>query len=169
MRSGDLQTIPDTPVCCACAGVKQIRDSFRGSIFTATNTGDAIHSDVSGPLPRSRSGCKHTVPFIDEHSRYVTMFAIKCKSEVLTWFKAFKREFERQNETKINVIHSENRGEFTLVAKFAARNGIVVYHSAPYTPQANGIAERTNRTIFEMARGPHHPAAIRIAQTFLGR
>jgi hypothetical protein len=49
-------------------------------------------------------------------------------------------------------VHPANGGEYTPVAKFAASRGIAVHRSAPYTPQANGVAERANRTIFEMAR-----------------
>jgi transposase InsO family protein len=47
--------------------------------------------------------------------------------------------------------HSDNGGEYTPVSKFATARGIAVHRSAPYAPQANGIAERANRTIFEMA------------------
>jgi transposase InsO family protein len=92
------------------------------------------------------------VSFIDEHSRYVTVFAMKRKSDVLGFFKIFLREFERRQETKIKAVHSDNGGEYTPVAKFATGRGIAVHRSAPSAPQANGIAERANRTIFEMAR-----------------
>jgi transposase InsO family protein len=92
------------------------------------------------------------VSFIDEHSRYVTVFAMKRKSDVLGFFKIFLREFERRQETNIKAVHSDNGGEYTPVAKFATGRGIAVHRSAPSAPQANGIAERANRTIFEMAR-----------------
>jgi transposase InsO family protein len=67
-------------------------------------------------------------------------------------FQAILREFERRQETKINAVHSENGGEYTPVANFATGRGIAVHRSAPYASQANGLAERANRTIFEMAR-----------------
>jgi Integrase core domain/GAG-pre-integrase domain len=116
MRNGELHTIPDVPICDACVRGKHSRDSFPGSICTATKPGDVIHSDVAGPLPRSHSGCRYTVSFIDEHSRYVTVFAMKQKSDVLGCFKSFVREFE----TKIKAVHSDNGGEYAPVAKFAA-------------------------------------------------
>jgi transposase InsO family protein len=134
MRNGDLQTIPDVPICDACVRGKHSRDRFTGSICTATKPGDVIHSDVAGPLPRSHSGCRYTVSFIDEHSRYVTVFAMKQKSDVLGCFKSFVREFERRHETKIKAVHSDNGGEYTPVAKFAASRGIAIHRSAPYTP-----------------------------------
>jgi GAG-pre-integrase domain/gag-polypeptide of LTR copia-type len=93
MRNGELHTIPDVPICDACVRGKHSRDSFPGSICTATKPGDVIHSDVVGPVPRSHSGCRYTVSFIDEHSRYVTVFAMKQKYDVLGCFKPFVREF----------------------------------------------------------------------------
>jgi hypothetical protein len=136
----------------ACVRGKQSRDSFTGSISTETKPSDVIHSDVAGPLPRSHSGCRYTVSFIDEHSRYVTVFAVKRKSVVLGCFKSFLREFERRRETKIKAVHSYNCGEYTPFAKLSTGRGIAVHRSAPYAPQANRIAERANRTFFEMAR-----------------
>jgi GAG-pre-integrase domain len=87
MRNGEQLTIPDMPICYSCVRRKQSRDRFTGSISTATKPGDIIHSDVSGPLPRSNSGYRYTVSFIDEHNRYVTVFAMKRKSDVLGFFK----------------------------------------------------------------------------------
>jgi hypothetical protein len=63
---------------------------------TATKAGDVIHSDVAGLLPRWDSGCRYTVPFVDDNSRYVSVLTIKRKSDVLGCFKIFLREFERR-------------------------------------------------------------------------
>jgi hypothetical protein len=52
---------------------------------------------------------------------------------------------------KIKDVHTDNGGEYTPVVKFAT-GSIAVHGSAPYAQKANGIAERANRTIFEMAR-----------------
>jgi transposase InsO family protein len=152
MRNGELLTIHDMPICDSCVRGKQSRDRFTSSISTATKPGDVIHSDFAGPLPRSHLGCRYTVSFIDEHSRYVTVFAMKRKSDVLACVKSFLREFERPQETKIKAVHSDNGGEYTTVAKFATGRSIAVHRSAPYALQDNGIAEGANRTIFEMAR-----------------
>jgi hypothetical protein len=121
MRNGELLTIPDTPIFDACVRGKQSRDCFTGSIPTATKPGDVINSDVAGPLPRSHSRCRYIVSFIDEHSRYVSVLAMKRKFEVLGCLKSFLREFERRQETKIKAVHSDNSGEYTPVAKFAIR------------------------------------------------
>ena len=60
--------------------------------------------------------------------------------------------FEKQHETTIKSIHSDNGGEYIPVAQYAIENGIDVTRSAPYSPQANGIAEIMNRTLIEAVR-----------------
>jgi transposase InsO family protein len=107
---------------------------------------------VVGPLPPFHSGSCYLVTFVDEFTRCVTIFALIRKSAVLDSFKVSHREFERLHTTTIKAIHSENGGEYAPVATYALQLGITVHRSAPYTPQSNGIAERQNRSIFEMAR-----------------
>jgi transposase InsO family protein len=59
---------------------------------------------------------------------------------------------EKQFEWTIKCFHSDNRGEYTPVEKYAKQAGISVTRSAPYTPQPNGVAERMNRTLIESVR-----------------
>ena len=142
---------PDPP-CADCVDGKQARRSFPGHFSKPSHPGDVIHSDVVGPLPRSKSGSRYMVTFIDEFSRWVTIFAMSNKSDVTACFKDYMRAFEREHNTTIKCIHSDNGGEYDALARLAKRRGIRVQRSAPYTPQSNGIAERQNRSIFEMAR-----------------
>ncbi len=69
-------------------------------------------------------------------------------------FKAYKALVETQTGMKIKTLRSDNGGEF--VSKnfddFWRECGIQRRTSAPSTPQQNGVAERTNRTIMECAR-----------------
>jgi transposase InsO family protein len=61
-----------------------------------------------------------------------------------------------QNEfdVKVKKIRSGNRTEFknTQVEDFLDEECIKHKFSAPYTPQQNGLAERKNCTLLEMAR-----------------
>jgi hypothetical protein len=77
---------------------------------------------------------------------------IRRKSEVYKCFKEFRISFEKQYETTIKSIHSDNGGEYTPIEKYAKKKGIKVTRAAPYTPEANGIAERMNRTLVEAVR-----------------
>ena len=153
LRQGLLPNVSSKRAPCAdCVAGKQHRHPFPGTFSDALKPGDIIHSDVVGPLPPSHSGLRYLVSFIDEFTRYATIFAMTHKSDVLHCFQTFVREFERLHDTKIKAIHSDNGGEYAPVAKYADELGIMVQRSAPYTPQSNGISERQNRSIFEMVR-----------------
>jgi transposase InsO family protein len=82
---------------------------------------------------------------------------------VLEKFKAWKSLVERQCELKLKVFRSDNGGEFTSKAfdEVLCRDGIERQTSAPYTPQQNGVAERANRTLVEMARAMIHAQGLR--------
>ncbi|KAG7599434.1 Integrase catalytic core [Arabidopsis suecica] len=59
-----------------------------------------------------------------------------------------------------NIARSDNGGEYTGHAfkDHLARHGIIHQTSCPYTPQQNGVAERKNRHLMEVARSMmfHH-------------
>jgi transposase InsO family protein len=99
-----------TPPCQDCIAGKQHRHPFPGAFSVATEPCDVIQSDVVGPLPPSHSGFCYLVTFIDEFTRYVTIFAMVHKSDVLRCFQLFLREFERRHSTTVKTIHSDNGG-----------------------------------------------------------
>jgi hypothetical protein len=67
-----------------------------------------------------------------------------------------KRFLRRANEFELKVkkIRSDNGSEFKnlQVEKFLEEEGIKHEFSAPHTPQQNGVVERKNRTLIDMAR-----------------
>ena len=61
---------------------------------------------------------------------------------------------ERQTEKKVKELRTDNGGEFYSDAfdDYCRNEGIIRYHTIPYTPQQNGVAERMNRIITSKAR-----------------
>ena len=51
------------------------------------------------------------------------------------------------------MVRSDRGGEYdsTPLAEYCALNGIIHQTTAPFTPQQNGVVERNNRTLKEMA------------------
>lgn len=92
--------------------------------------------------------------FIDDLSRKVWVYLIKAKSECFERFKEFKALVEKEAECSMKVLRSDNGGEYTSnqFEAYLKAQGIVHQTSTPHTPQQNGVAERANRTIVEMAR-----------------
>ena len=60
---------------------------------------------------------------------------------------------ENQSGKKLKVLRYENGGEYVKYEfiNYSADVGIQMHHSIPYTPQQNGVAERKNRPLKEMA------------------
>jgi transposase InsO family protein len=68
--------------------------------------------------------------------------------------KALLKESSNEFELKVKKIRSDNGSEFKnlQVEEFLEEEGIKHEFSAPYTPQQNGVVERKNRTLIDMAR-----------------
>jgi transposase InsO family protein len=64
------------------------------------------------------------------------------------------RRAENEFELRIKKIRSDNGTEFknSQIEGFLEDEGIKHEFSSPYTPQQNGIVERKNRTLLDMAR-----------------
>ena len=69
-------------------------------------------------------------------------------------FKNYKIEVEKQSGKTIKCLRSDNGGEYMNndFENYLRECGIKRQLAVPYTPQQNGVAERANRTLVEMAR-----------------
>jgi transposase InsO family protein len=79
---------------------------------------------------------------------------LQDNSETQEVLKKFLRMSQNKFNAKIKKIRSDNGTEFknTQVEDFLDEEGIKHEFSAPYTPQHNGVIERKNHTLIEMAR-----------------
>jgi hypothetical protein len=67
----------------------------------------------------SLSGYVYYVSFIDDDSCKTWVYFLKSKDEVLVKFKEFKALVENLSERKINIIRSDNGGEYMWVLRSA--------------------------------------------------
>lgn len=79
---------------------------------------------------------------------------MKEKSEVGPIFRKFNTMIQTQFQTKIQVLKSDNAREYfeASLGDYFENQGIIHQSSCVDTPQQNGIAERKNRHILEVAR-----------------
>jgi transposase InsO family protein len=82
------------------------------------------------------------------------VFLLKDKLETQGTLKRFLKKAQNEFELKVNKIRSDNGSEFKnlQVEGFLEEEGIKHEFSAPYTPQQNGVVERKNKTLIDMAR-----------------
>jgi transposase InsO family protein len=75
------------------------------------------------------------------------------KSQTQETLKRFLRRAQNEFRLRIKKIRSDNGMEFknSQIEGFL-EEGIKHEFSSPYTPQQNGVVERKNRTILDMAR-----------------
>ena len=86
--------------------------------------------------------------FINEFSRKLWCFALKTKDQVFEIFRNFHVSVERETGRKLKCIRADNGGEYQgQFEEYCHEHGIRLERSVPKTPQHNGVAERTNRTI----------------------
>lgn len=141
--------------CDVCMKGKLTRLPFpKQSLTKSLVTLDLIHSDVCSLPVVTPNGKGLLVTFIDDYSRFTVICLLRYKSEVeikLTEFVEFvKTKFDR----KPKVIRSDRGGEYIGkdVENLLISQGIQIQLTAGYSPQQNGVAERKNRTLVEMAR-----------------
>ena len=72
---------------------------------------------------------------------------MKHKSEALEKFITYRLGFEKWTNNVIKSVNSDRGGEYVSndFERDCTENGIVHFRTPPYTPEANGIAERRNR------------------------
>ncbi|KAM1942342.1 hypothetical protein ACFX15_010828 [Malus domestica] len=141
--------------CADCAIGKNHKLPFSFNITTVSNSLDLIHCDVWGPCPVSSvSGYKYYVLFVDEYSKYSSLFPLQHKSEVFSTFVIFKAYVENLLGHKIKILRTDSGGEFngSAFASFLLQHGISHQYSCPHTPEQNGCVERKHRHLTETAR-----------------
>lgn len=116
-----------------------------------------VHSDLVGPLPKSYGTKKRWfVSFVDDFSRYATVFSMEFKSDTSDAFKQYIAATKREQglQAKISVLRCDSGGEYTSEAlkEVCKQEGIEIEMSECQVPQHNGTSERFNRTIMKMVR-----------------
>ncbi|TYK28117.1 putative gag-pol polyprotein, identical [Cucumis melo var. makuwa] len=123
---------------------------------TATNT-TKNNSELWHLRPmqtKSLGGSFYFLIFIDDYSRMSWIYFLKSQSETFEKFKHFKAKVEKQSGMFIKSFRSDRGGDFLSnnFNHFCEEHGIHRELTTPYTSEQNGVAERKNRTVVEMAR-----------------
>lgn len=141
-------------MCSTCPLAKQTRSPFPTRSSAANQPLQIIHSDLCGPFPLSFSHQKYFVTFIDEFTRFTTVYLLTAKSQVFSAFKTFHALVTNQFHSPILALHSDNGGEYTSneFAQFCITHGIRRRFTTPASPQSNGLAERMNRSLLNLTR-----------------
>ncbi|KAJ4700914.1 Retrovirus-related Pol polyprotein from transposon TNT 1-94 [Melia azedarach] len=141
--------------CEVCQLSKQSRVSYSPQSYQSTVPFSLIHSDLWGPSKISNiNGAKWFITLIDDHTRISWVYLMKDKTEVRNIFKSFHSMIQTQFKTQIQILRSDNGTKYinSILGAYLSENGIIHQKSCWDTPQQNGVAERKNRHLLEVAR-----------------
>lgn len=143
--------------CISCTKSKPQSLPFSKTRPRANEFLQNIHVDLSG-IVRNES-VNHTSYFIlftDDFSsmRFIYTLPSKIKEAVFPVLESFISYAERQTDRHVKSFTLDCGSEFfnTLFEPFCMEKGIILHATAPYTPEQNGVSERSMKTINSKAR-----------------
>jgi hypothetical protein len=111
--------------------------------------------DLCGPSRQEGTGREnYFMLIIDDYSKLTRVSFLKEKAEAFEKFKIFKALTENQIGKRLKAVRSDRGGEFMSsdFKEFCDKHGITREYTILGTPQQNGVVERKNRTVQQMAR-----------------
>ena len=143
-------------ICGACQMGKQTKSShYKVNVIATSRCLELLHVDLMGPTrTESLGGKRYIMVIVDDYSRYTWVEFLREKSEACERLEILCKKLQNEKGVPIAKIRSDHRKEFenARFESFCERKGIKREFSAPKTPQQNGVVERKNRVIQEMAR-----------------
>ncbi|WVZ93409.1 LOW QUALITY PROTEIN: hypothetical protein U9M48_039389, partial [Paspalum notatum var. saurae] len=135
-------------VCHPCRPGEMVAASH--TLVMSSYPGELLHMDTIGPARVALvSEKRYVLVVVDDFSRFSWVFFVESKIEAF----GFVRDLV-ENHKAMRAIRSDNGGEFrnSRFENFCRDLGLKHQFPSPYTPPQNGVVERKNRTLVEMAR-----------------
>lgn len=145
-----LQNFDEKLDCDVCLRGKMTRTLFLKKSECQTKILDLVHTDVCGPMREIfLGGARYFVEFIDDCSSWCEIRLLKLKVQGNDRVRV-----ENQKGVKLKCLQSDNGCEYTSneFNDFLRKRGIIRRLTVPHNPEQNGMAEKRNRTLNEMAR-----------------
>ena len=140
------------PDCVACTEAKQSVEPYGQHNEKTTEPGELTHIDLWGKYDTtSINGNQYFLLMVDDSSRFITTEFLKDKSRAAEKVKEYLAKLI-SHDKKPKAIRLDRGKEFLNVSTWCQEKGIEIQKTAPYSPSQNGIAERMNRTLVEIAR-----------------
>jgi hypothetical protein len=143
------------PFCEVCAKGKLTERPFSRRENNIERILGRVHTDTVGPLPTGYNGELYFLTLVDEHSRYLMIEPLHSRSEVTSKLISMCKRLMNLTGQRLSRLRSDGAKEFTEsldLKQFLSNEGVEHESTVRYVPEMNGIAERINRTILDMAR-----------------
>ena len=147
-------------MCGSCQLGKQSKAKHSGTqTFATSKPFELLHLDLMGPTGiESLGGMRYIMVMVDDFTRYTWVILLRFKSDAPEHIEALCTRLQNEKGLKIDRIQSDHGKEFenSYMESFCMRSSLSQEFSALITPQQNGVVERKNKVIQEMARTMLH-------------
>ena len=103
--------------------------------------------------PATLGGRRYFLLMVDDAYRFMWDVLLPSKDAATDAIKQVQAVAEKESDRKLQVLRTDNGGEFTIVefTVYYTGEGIQRHFSTPHSPQQNGVVERRNQTVVAMA------------------
>ena len=139
--------------CKTCQLCKHQHVSFPSRVVSSSSAFELVHYDVWGLINIASNKFHYFVTFVDDFSLMTWLFLMKNHSELFYIFQIFCNMIKTQFAQKIRILRSDNAKEYTShsFGSYLFDKGIIHQTSCAHTPQQNGVTERKNRHLLDVA------------------
>ncbi|GJX92632.1 integrase, catalytic region, zinc finger, CCHC-type containing protein [Tanacetum coccineum] len=143
-------------LCSACAMGKSKKKQHKPK-FEDTDQEKLylLHMDLCGPMRvTSVNGKKYILVIVDDYSRFTWVKFLRSKDEAPDFIIKFLKMIQVRLKVTVRRIRTDNGTEFVnqTLREYYEKIGISHETSVARSPQQNGVVERCNRTLIEVAR-----------------
>nr|GEZ15353.1 integrase, catalytic region, zinc finger, CCHC-type, peptidase aspartic, catalytic [Tanacetum cinerariifolium] len=119
-----------------------------------------LHMDLCGPIRiASINGKRYVLVIVDDYSRYTWVHFLRSKDEAPEVIKTFLKRITILLQSPVIIIRTDNNTELInqVLKEYFDSVGISQQVSSVRTPQQNGVMERKNQTLVDVARTIREP------------
>lgn len=138
-----------------CKHGKHKRVEFNSKEHYTSKSLELLHIELFGLMrTKGLNGEQYFMLMVDDYTRMIVVNFLKKKYVAFEFFKIYKEMIENEIHLKIKCLRSHNGWEFTYdeFQHFCEEQGIDTQLSVARKSQQNGVVERKNRIVEEMAR-----------------
>ncbi|GJT02682.1 putative ribonuclease H-like domain-containing protein [Tanacetum coccineum] len=143
-------------LCSACAMGKSKKKPYKPkSEDTNQEKLYLLHMDLCGPMRvASVNGKKYILVIVDDYSRFTWFKFLRSKDEALYFIIKFLKMIQVRLQVTVRRIRTDNETEFVnkSLREYYEKIGISHETYVAGSPQQNGVVERRNHMLIEVAR-----------------
>nr|GEW70804.1 retrovirus-related Pol polyprotein from transposon TNT 1-94 [Tanacetum cinerariifolium]GFA44048.1 retrovirus-related Pol polyprotein from transposon TNT 1-94 [Tanacetum cinerariifolium] len=143
-------------LCSSCAMGKSKKKSHKPkSEDTNQEKLYLLHMDLCGPMRvESFNRKKYILVIVDDYPRFTWVRYLRSKDEAPNFIIKFLKMIQVRLKVPVRCIRTNNKTKFVnqTLREYYEQLGISRETSVARSPQQNGVVERRNRTLIEVAR-----------------